>query len=78
MEFCFYSQWELLYADDLVIIAESLEVLLVKVETWMSRIKMKGVRLCLQSVSSHHRDRGTIQGVLLWLSFGAAGAAICR
>ena len=44
-EFCFCCPWELLYADDLTIIVESLEELLVKTETLMSGIKMKDLHM---------------------------------
>ena len=35
--------WELLYADDLMISAESMEELLVKVQTWKSETEKKGL-----------------------------------
>ena len=35
--------WELLYADDLMISAESMEELLVKVKTWKTEIEKKGL-----------------------------------
>ena len=35
--------WELLYADDLVISAESMEELLVKVKTWKTEMEQKGI-----------------------------------
>ena len=37
--------WELLYADDLMISAESMEELLVKVQTWKTEMEKKGLRL---------------------------------
>ena len=37
--------WELLYADDLMISAESMEELLVKVQTWKTEIEKKGLRV---------------------------------
>ena len=37
--------WELLYADDLMISAESMEELLVKVETWKTEMEKKGLRV---------------------------------
>ena len=37
--------WELLYADDLVISAESMEELLVKVQTWKTEMEKKGLRM---------------------------------
>ena len=38
-------QWELLYADDLMISAESMEELLVKVQTWKTEMEKKGLRV---------------------------------
>ena len=35
--------WELLYADDLMISAESMEELLVKVQTWKTEMEKKGL-----------------------------------
>ena len=37
--------WELLYADDLMISAESVEELLVKVQTWKTEMEKKGLRV---------------------------------
>ena len=37
--------WELLYADDLMISAESMEKLLVKVQTWKTEMEKKGLRV---------------------------------
>ena len=37
--------WELLYADDLMISAESMEELLVKVQTWKTEVEKKGLRV---------------------------------
>ena len=37
--------WELLYADDLMISAESMEELLVKVQTWKTEMEKKGLRV---------------------------------
>ena len=37
--------WELLYADDLVIIAESLEELVVKLKLWKGQMESKGLRV---------------------------------
>lgn len=37
--------WELLYADDLVLIAETEEALMVKIKTWKDGIEMKGLRV---------------------------------
>ena len=37
--------WELLYADDLMISAESMEELLVKLKTWKAEMKRKGLRV---------------------------------
>ena len=37
--------WELLYADDLMISAESMEELLVKGETWKTEMEEKGLRV---------------------------------
>ena len=36
--------WELLYADDLVIIAESEECLMEKMRKWKEELEMKGLR----------------------------------
>ena len=35
--------WELLYADDLMISAESIEELLVKLKTWKAEMERKGL-----------------------------------
>ena len=37
--------WELLYADDLMISAESMEELLVKLKTWITEMEKKGLRV---------------------------------
>ena len=37
--------WELLYADDLVIIAESLNALILKLQTWKDKMENKGLRV---------------------------------
>ena len=37
--------WELLYADDLMISAESMEELLVKMQTWKTEMEKKGLRV---------------------------------
>ena len=37
--------WELLYADDLMISAESMKELLVKVQTWKTEMEKKGLRV---------------------------------
>ena len=37
--------WELLYVDDLMISAESMEELLVKLKTWKSEMEKKGLRV---------------------------------
>ena len=37
--------WELLYADDLNISAESMEELLIKVQTWKTEMEKKGLRV---------------------------------
>ena len=37
--------WELLYTDDLMISAESMEELLVKVQTWKTEMEKKGLRV---------------------------------
>ena len=37
--------WELLYADDLMIGAESMEELLLKVKTWKAEMEKKGLRV---------------------------------
>ena len=37
--------WELLYADDLMISAKSIEELLVKVQTWETEMEKKGLRV---------------------------------
>ena len=44
-EFCTGCPWELLYADDLMISAESMEELLVKLKTWKTEMEMKGLRV---------------------------------
>ena len=44
-EFHTGCSWELLYADDLVISAESIEELLIKLKTWKSEMEKKGLRV---------------------------------
>ena len=44
-EFCTGCPWELLYADDLMISAGSMEELLVKVKTWKTEMEKKGLRV---------------------------------
>ena len=44
-EFCTGCPWELLYADDLMISAESMEELLVKVQTWKTEMEKKGLHV---------------------------------
>ena len=44
-EFCTRCLWELLCADDLMISAESMEELLVKVQTWKTEMEKKGLRV---------------------------------
>ena len=44
-EFCTGCPWELLYADDLMISAKSMEELLVKVQTWKTEMEKKGLRV---------------------------------
>ena len=45
MEFRTSTPWELLYADDLVIIAESLDELVQKIELWKNGMEAKGLRV---------------------------------
>jgi len=45
MEFSKSTPWELLYADDLVIIAESLDELVQKIELWKNGMEAKGLRV---------------------------------
>ena len=40
--------WELLYADDLMISAESMEELLVKLKTWKAEMERKGLRVNME------------------------------
>ena len=44
-EFCTGCPWELLYAEDLMISAESMEELLVKVQTWKTEMEKKGLHV---------------------------------
>ena len=44
-EFCTGCPWKLLYADDLMISAESMEELLVKMQTWKTEMEKKGLRV---------------------------------
>ena len=37
--------WELLYADDLVVVAETIDDLLTKLSNWKSAIENKGLRV---------------------------------
>ena len=45
MEFRTSTPWELLYADDFVIIAESLDELVQKIELWKNGMEAKGLRV---------------------------------
>ena len=47
-DFCTGCPWELLYADDLMISAESMEELLVKVQTWKTGMEKKGLRVNME------------------------------
>ena len=44
-EFRIGCPWELLYADDLVIVAESLEELQMRLSTWKSGLENKGLKV---------------------------------
>lgn len=44
--------WEILYADDLGIVAESINELLRKLSTWKSKIEAKGLRVNMYILSS--------------------------
>ena len=44
-EFCTGCPWELLYVGDLMISAESMEELLVKMQTWKTEMEKKGLRV---------------------------------
>ena len=46
-EFCTGCPLELLYADDLMISAESMEELLIKVQTWKTEMEKKGLRVSM-------------------------------
>ena len=50
--------WKLFYADDLVIIAESLNALIFKLQTWKDKMENKGLRvnICLLYTSPSPRD----------------------
>ena len=52
--------WELLYADDLVIVADSMEELIVKLKTWKTEMEAKGLRVNMGKtkimVSGHQMD----------------------
>ena len=44
-EFCTGLPWEMLYADDLVIAADTVEELTIRVERWKSNLESKGLRV---------------------------------
>ena len=44
-EFCTGTPWELLYADDLVITAETEDVLRLKLKKWKNQMQTKGLRV---------------------------------
>ena len=44
-EFCTSAPWKLVFADDLVIIAESMEELLVKLRAWKASMDAEGLRV---------------------------------
>lgn len=50
--------WELLYADDLVIIAESKEELLFKLTQWKQAIESKGLRVNTRKTKVMHCKHG--------------------
>ena len=43
-EFCTSCPWELLYADDLVLIGETLDLLMEKLKLWKDNMENKGLR----------------------------------
>ena len=45
MEFCTGCHWEILYADDLMVRAQSMDEVLVKLRTWKSEMEKKGLRV---------------------------------
>ena len=45
MEFRTGCPWEILYADDLMVSAQSMDELLVKLRTWRSEMEKKGLRV---------------------------------
>ena len=45
MEFRTGCPWEILYADDLMVSAQSIDELLVKLRTWRSEMEKKGLRV---------------------------------
>jgi len=60
-EFCTGCPWELLYADDLVIIAETLDLLLVKFDMWKANVEAKGLQVNIEKTkilkSSHNAPK---------------------
>ena len=54
--------WEVLYADDLVIMAETMEELSIKLENWKSGMEAKGLRVNTKKtkVMISHPDAGPV------------------
>ena len=66
-EFRIGCPWELLYADDLVIVAESLEELQMRLSTWKSGLENKGLKVNVAKtkilLSSHDAKRSKIAAI---------------
>jgi len=45
--------WELLYADDLAVIAENAEELIKRLNEWKDNVESKGMRVCCSSAVAH-------------------------
>ena len=59
-EFRVGCPWELLYADDLVLIAESMEELVEKFNTWKEGIESKGLKVNMGKTKVMVSGRGIV------------------
>ena len=73
-EFCTGVPWELLYADDLTLIAQSLEECITKFEAWKSGMENKG--LCVNCKKTKFMISGIGLGQLR--DSGAFPCGVCR
>ena len=51
----YHSSWEILYADNLMVSAQSIDELLAKLSTWSSEMKKKGLRVNIKCLVKKNR-----------------------